>query len=185
MLSEQELNDITVRDVAELAEINRKTFYRYYSGIYQVVDEIENEIVQSYEQILGEIDFRRDIENPTRIFERLTATISTDLDFYGSLLSMRGNVSLVSKLTDMLKSKTRETLLLHVSMDARVADVMLEYVISGMVAVYQQWFLSGRRDPIELVSETLSTLAFSGINALMGQPRGAGTSEKGRAGAGA
>lgn len=185
LLSEQELNDITVRDVAELAEINRKTFYRYYSGIYQVVDEIENEIVQSYEQILGEIDFRRDIENPTRIFERLTATISTDLDFYGSLLSMRGNVSLVSKLTDMLKSKTRETLLLHVSMDARVADVMLEYVISGMVAVYQQWFLSGRRDPIELVSETLSTLAFSGINALMGQPRGAGTSEKGRAGAGA
>ena len=73
-----------------------------------------------------------------------------------------------------------ETLLLHVSMDARVADVMLEYVISGMVAVYQQWFLSGRRDPIELVSETLSTLAFSGINALMGPPKGAGTREKGR-----
>ena len=167
LLSQKEINDITVRDVAELAEINRKTFYRYYSGIYQVVDEIENEIVRSYEQILGEIDFRQDIENPCRIFEHLTATISTDLDFYGCLLSMQGNVSLVSKLSEMLKAKTMETLLRHVSMDAHVADIMLEYVISGMVAVYQHWFNTGRREPIELLSETLSALAFSGINGIM------------------
>ena len=167
LLSEKELNDITVRDVAALAEINRKTFYRYYAGIFQVVDEIENEIVRSYEQILGEIDFRKDIENPYRIFERLTATIQTDLDFYGNLLSMRGNMSLVSKLSEMLKSKTMETLLLHVPMDANIADIMLKYVISGMVAVYQQWFNSGRRESIELLSETLSALAFSGISGVM------------------
>lgn len=167
LLSEKELNDITVRDVAELAEINRKTFYRYYSGIYQVVDEIENEIVRSYEQILGEINFKEDIENPYRIFERLTATISTDLDFYGYLLSMQGNVSLVSKISEMLKSKTMDTLLLHIPMDAHIADIMLDYVISGMVAVYQHWFNSGRREPIETISETLSVLAFSGINGIM------------------
>ena len=167
LLSEKEINDITVRDVAELAEINRKTFYRYYAGIYQVVDEIENEIVRSYEQILGEIDFRQDLENPYRIFERLTDTINTDLDFYGYLLSMQGNVSLVSKLSEMLKAKTAETLLQHVSMDAHVADIMLEYVISGMVAVYQHWFNSGRREPIETISEALSVLAFSGINGVM------------------
>ena len=167
LLSEKEINDITVHDVAALAEINRKTFYRYYAGIFQVVDEIENEIVRSYEQILGEIDFRKDIENPYRIFERLTATIQTDLDFYGNLLSMRGNMSLVSKLSEMLKSKTMETLLLHVPMDANIADIMLKYVISGMVAVYQQWFNSGRRESIELLSETLSALAFSGISGVM------------------
>ena len=176
LLSEKEINDITVRDVADLAEINRKTFYRYYSGIYQVVDEIENEIVRSYEQILGEIDFKKDLENPYRIFERLTETISTDLDFYGYLLSMQGNVSLVSKLSEMLRSKTMDALLLHVSMDARAADIMLDYVISGMVAVYQRWFNSGRRESIEVISENLSTLAFSGINGMMGQLRGSGTS---------
>ena len=167
LLSEKEINDITVHDVAELAEINRKTFYRYYAGIYQVVDELENEIVRSYEQILGEIDFRKDIENPYRIFERLTATINTDLDFYGYLLSMQGNVSLVSKISGMLKSKTMETLLLHVPMDAQKADIMLDYVISGMVAVYQRWFNAGRCESIELLSKTLSVLAFSGINGIL------------------
>ena len=113
------------------------------------------------------VDFRQDIENPYRIFERLTATISTNLDFYGCLLTMRDNVSLVSKISEMLKSKTMETLLQHVPMDANVADIMLEYVISGMVAVYQQWFSAGRREPIEKLSETLSVLAFSGISGIM------------------
>lgn len=167
LLSEKEIVDITIRDVAELAEINRKTFYRYYSGVYQVVDEIENEIVSSYEQILGEIDFERDLVNPCRIFERLTATINTDLDFYGCLLSMRGNVSLVSKLSEMLKAKTMDALLAHVPIDARVADVMLEYMMSGMVAVYQKWFNAERREPIEKLSETLSVIAFSGLNGVV------------------
>ncbi len=171
LLSEKELSNITVRDVAELAEINRKTFYRYYSGIYQVVDEIENEIVRSYEQIIGEIDFKQDLENPYRIFERLTATINMDLDFYSYLLSMQGNLSLASKISEMLKSKTIETLLPHVPMDAEVADIMLEYVISGMVAVYQQWFNSGRRESMELISETLSKLVSSGINGIMASKR--------------
>ncbi len=164
LLSEKEINDITIRDVADIAEINRKTFYRYYSNIYQVVDEIENEIVNSYEQILGEIDFKQDIENPYRIFERLTATINTELDFYGYLLSMKGNVSLASKISEMLISKTMDTMLLHFNVDASVTVITLEYLITGMVAVYQHWFNSGRRESIEVLSETLSTLAFYGIN---------------------
>ena len=111
LLSEYDLNDITVREIAELAEINRKTFYRYYSGIYQVLDEIENEIVSSFDQILGHIDFKKDLENPYRIFERLTATINTDIEFYGYLLSMRGNVNLVSKIAALLKAKAKEALM--------------------------------------------------------------------------
>lgn len=167
LLSEKEITDITVRDVAELAEINRKTFYRYYSGVHQVVDEIENEIVRSYERILGEVDLRKDLGNPTRIFERLTETINTDLEFYGSLLSMRGNVSLVSKLTEMLKANTANALLHHVELDERIADVMLEYLISGMVAVYRSWFNSGRRESIERLSETLGLIAGAGINGIL------------------
>lgn len=167
LLSENEITDITVRAVAELAEINRKTFYRYYSGIHQVVDEIENEIVRSYDRILGEVDFKRDLENPFRIFERLTETINTDLEFYGSLLSMRGNVSLASKIAEMLKTKTKDALLLHVDMDAGIADIVLEYLISGMVAVYQSWFNSGRSESIELLSETLSVIAGSGLGGIL------------------
>ena len=67
-------------------------------------------------------------------------------------------------ISEMLISKTMDTMLLHFNVDASVAVITLEYLITGMVAVYQHWFNSGRRESIEVLSETLSTLAFYGIN---------------------
>lgn len=169
LLSQKDINDITIREIADLADINRKTFYNYYSGIYQIVDEIENEVVSAFESVLGELDLKRDLENPYRIFERLTATINTDLDFYGHLLSMHGNVSLVSKIVTMLKAKIKEKLLSQFEMDNMTADIVSEYIITGMIAVYQQWFNSDRRQSIEEISRTISTLLFHGLSGILEQ----------------
>ncbi|NLM56740.1 MAG: TetR/AcrR family transcriptional regulator [Clostridiales bacterium] len=167
LLSQKDINDITIRDIADLADINRKTFYNYYSGIYQIVDEIENEIVSTYEKVLGEVDIKRDLKNPYRIFERLTSIINTDLDFYGYLLSVRENVSLVSKIVTMLKAKTKEALHPQIEIDETTADIVLDYAISGMIAVYQQWFNSDRRQSIEEISSTISILFFQGFSGIL------------------
>ena len=34
LLSVKDVDDITVRELADAADISRKTFYNYYSGIY-------------------------------------------------------------------------------------------------------------------------------------------------------
>ena len=41
LLSQKDIDDITIRDIVDIADINRKTFYNYYSGIYALLDEIE------------------------------------------------------------------------------------------------------------------------------------------------
>ena len=40
LLQEKSIDKITVKDICELCEINRNTFYYYYSDIYQVLEEI-------------------------------------------------------------------------------------------------------------------------------------------------
>lgn len=163
LLSEKDMDEITVRDIAELAEINRKTFYRYYSGIYQVIDEIEDDIVQSFESVLGDINFRDELKNPYLIFERLTAVINTDIDFYGHLLSVQKNASLVTKVIAMVKEHTKKAIMEQIEIDEDFADVILEYSITGMIAVYQQWFISGRRDSIGRLSDIINVLSFQGF----------------------
>ena len=96
LLSEKELNSITVSDVANKADINRKTFYNYYSGVYQVIDEIENELICLFDCELNDIDFQEAMKNPQLIFEKLTDIINSDIEFYGYLLKSNGSISLVS-----------------------------------------------------------------------------------------
>lgn len=40
LLQEKSIDKITVKDICELCEINRNTFYYYYSVIYQVLEEL-------------------------------------------------------------------------------------------------------------------------------------------------
>jgi len=167
LLSEKEINDITVRDIADLADINRKTFYNYYAGVHAVLDEIENEVIGTLEDALGGIDFREAMSHPNLVFEKLTAIINTDLDFYGHLLSMQSNVSLVSKTVNLLKQKARQAMLLQLPVREKEIDILLDYTFSGMLTVYQQWFNSDRSQSIEEISETLSELCFNGLNGII------------------
>lgn len=51
LLNERDLNKITVKDIADRCEINRNTFYYYYSDTYQVLLEVFD---MEYEKIENE-----------------------------------------------------------------------------------------------------------------------------------
>lgn len=168
LLTEKDINDITISDIAAVADINRKTFYNYYSGVHEVIDEIENDIISHVDEALTDIDFKSSLESPYRIFEKLTAVINTDMDFFGYLLSMNSNVSLSSKIVELLTMKVRALLKQSIEIEDDRLDLMLVFMISGMVAVYKQWFNSERSEPVEELSRRMNVLAFKGLNGYLG-----------------
>lgn len=167
LLSQKDINDITISDIAAEADINRKTFYNYYAGVHEVIDEIENDVVSHFDAALTEIDFKNSLNRPYLIFEKLTNIINADMDFFGYLLSMNSNVSLSSKITDMLTGKVKTLIMQYVDVDEVHVDIMLEFMISGMVAVYRRWFNSDRSEPVEEISSQIKTLAFQGLNGFL------------------
>jgi AcrR family transcriptional regulator len=167
LLSEQELNSITVKDIADKADINRKTFYNYYNGVYQVIDEIENELIHVFESSINDVDFQEAMRDPQPVFEKLTAIISNDIEFYGYLMKMNENVSLVSKISDLLKFKVREAFTKQIGVSDEKLDIIVNYSINGMISAYQMWFNSDRKYPLDKFSDDVGTIAFSGINGLV------------------
>ena len=167
LLTQKDINDITISDIAAEANINHKTFYNYYGGIYEVVGEIEDDIVRLIDKEVTGIGFQNSLQSPYLIFEKLTKVIKTDTDFFGYLLGMNANVSLESKIADLLKSKFKMFVLQDVEISELRLNLMAEFIISGMVAVYRRWFNSDRSEPIETISEEMRLLAFEGINGFM------------------
>lgn len=45
LIKEKPLEKITVREIAERAEINKTTFYAHYETVYDLVDQLEQEAV--------------------------------------------------------------------------------------------------------------------------------------------
>lgn len=167
LLTQKNINDITVSDIAALADINRKTFYNYYAGVYEVVDEIENEIVARLDEMLTEIDFKSNMNRPYMVFRKLTSVINMDKEFFGFLLGMDANVSLTAKLVELLTAKVKAILMQYLTVEERKIDLMLEFMVPGMVAVYRRWFNSDRSEPIEELSAEINLLSFHGLNAYL------------------
>ena len=167
LLTQKDINDITISDIAAEANINHKTFYNYYGGIYEVVGEIEDDIVRLIDKEVTGIGFQNSLQSPYLVFEKLTKVINTDTDFFGYLLGMNANVSLESKIADLLKSKFKMFVLQDVEISELRLNLMAEFIISGMVAVYRRWFNSDRSEPIETISKEMQLLAFEGLNGFL------------------
>ena len=164
LLAEKDVNQITVKDIADRADINRKTFYNYYSGIHQVMDEIENSIVDDFDLMLREASGSIDLRNPAMIYEKLTQLLQKDIDFYGNLLCMNGNNSLRDKLFSRLKAHALVSMQSRLPIAQQELELGIHFTFSGLMSVYQHWFQSDRTLSLDELTKTVSRLSFYGVS---------------------
>lgn len=168
LLAKKPIEEITVTELSEAAEINRKTFYNYYSSVYMVAEEMEDEIVERFEETLRKIDFDTLLKDPVTTFNTLARLITSDLDFYENILTNRNQISFLQKIITSLKQRIRVLYFSSGTPDSDLNDYMLEYIVSGLVSVYQKWFISGRKTDIEVLSRYISMLAVCGVKEVLG-----------------
>ncbi|MGL9969166.1 TetR/AcrR family transcriptional regulator [Enterococcus sp. DIV1420a] len=54
MMDEMGFEKITVANLSKYAKINRGTFYHYFPDKYAVLEEVEEELYSSFEQVLND-----------------------------------------------------------------------------------------------------------------------------------
>ena len=105
LINEKPIEEITVTELADAAEINRKTLYNYYGSVYMVAEEMEDEIIARFEETLRKIDFDTLLMNPQTTFITLAKLITSDLDFYGNILTNRNQLFFLQKIIASLKQR--------------------------------------------------------------------------------
>ncbi|MBO7548692.1 MAG: TetR/AcrR family transcriptional regulator, partial [Clostridia bacterium] len=104
LYSEMPFEDITVTDLARRADINRKTFYNYYSGVHGIVEEIESELASSLDRSLSGKDI---FASPETALECLNAVIAENLEFCGNIFTSTHNAEHSSRLLLSFTRKIR------------------------------------------------------------------------------
>ncbi len=168
LLSEKEPGRITVKEICEIALINRNTFYAHYSGVYELMDEIENEIIMELNGAIEKYGLSEDF-NPHLVFEKLTSVIYEDFDFYSHLVSSKGSGTLIAKVKSATKNHMLDVMEEKSKLDREKLNYIFEFVSAGMLALYQQWFESDRSTPLLAVSELAGNLAVEGVRGILPQ----------------
>lgn len=161
LLSLKDYNEITVKDIADYADVDRKTVYNYYRGVYEIRDEVENEIVEIWKDTENEYNIER-LKDPKSSFELLTKILNEDIELYGNLMKAEANSQIARKMSGILKEKIYSALMTTTVRHGN-EDYIATFLSSGLFSVYQMWFNSNREIPLEELSKQMATLVFNGL----------------------
>ena len=164
LLSEKELSQITVKELSDKADINRKTFYSYYSGIDDILDKIEDEIVETLLAIIRDYDFRSSDFDAYALFCSLNKIINDDFELYQSLIFSNNYDFLLIKVKNTIKKTLLERYAPKINAQNNLLGLYAEYVASGIVSMYIEWFHSDNSVSLEELAKAASDITLFGFS---------------------
>ena len=64
-LQKKDYGKITITDIANEAGINRKTFYTYYDGVEDLLEEIETELIDKFRPLFSTLNLKSTTSSPS------------------------------------------------------------------------------------------------------------------------
>ncbi|MEN6314418.1 MAG: TetR/AcrR family transcriptional regulator [Clostridiaceae bacterium] len=162
LMTEKDISDITIKEIADQADINRKTFYFHYTDVNGVLDDIENDVLEQLCGIIESFDIQKAIYDPYLIFKELTNIINDDFDFYKYFLQSTSDSRLLEKIKHVLKNRIIELVGPEIN-NKKMLPYAIEFAVSGILSIYREWFNSDRTYSLEEVSAFAGSLTFNGL----------------------
>lgn len=164
LLSEKDYNDITVTDIADRADINRKTFYNYYRNTEELVKDIENEAIATFDTILNDLKVHNILNDPALIVTRISDAVNNNLDYFRDFLIMSKNAALFSRIAGSLKLQIKRILAEQDVLNPLKAEILSIYITSGTLSVYREWIFNGEQEPREELDAYLTRLTIAVVS---------------------
>ncbi len=160
---------ITVREISELAGYNRSTFYTYFKDVYDVLEQTEADIYRLLEE---EFDHGQHMLNRERMLESVRSIggfLTKNRRRLVLLLGENGD----AKFTHRMMQRMREHMRLHLRKathrDDAAFEYMVEYIVNAHVGLTLRWFQNGCDIPFEEMTALIFRLTTGGlVSALTG-----------------
>lgn len=157
LLSEKSFKDITLKEVCQLAGINRSTFYKYYRDIYDWREQMAQDCVNGAQAVIDEID-STDIET---ILTQMLLTIQNNIALFHVLFSENiGNGNHALEQIFALSLKKGETKFKNEALSNPTGQAKWKYhfLAYGCIGVIQSWIKDGMVEPAAEVSAYIAAI---------------------------
>lgn len=148
--SKKPLEKITVKELSELAVINRATFYSHYEDIYDLSEQIEDEILASIISDMPHPEYL--IQKPKEGLEDLVSAIHSRRPLIDIVFSGNRQSIMAEKLENTVKESIFENF--PEFKESLKVDIILTAVIHG----YTRAFQSHRGTDLNEIIDVLSKL---------------------------
>ena len=140
LLQKKQVNEITVKELTDLADMNRGTFYMYYKDIFDMLEKIEDELFQKLDVIAQTHEHGDPTQQVKPILLDLFRFIEENQEMCRVLLSPNGDMNFLHRLYEAIRERSLEIWKDQMgSLGEKEFDYRYSFVIFGCAGMIRAW----------------------------------------------
>lgn len=170
LIEELGFESISIRNIAERANINRGTFYLHYHDKFDLLEQTENEIIENVRRILvtsGGVDFEEfsSSEEPVPVIVSLFEYFQSRARLIHAVLGLKANPGFQNRIKKAIEDNLFE---LGYFAKKKPADLLVpeEYLVAYLAAahmgVVQSWLINDCKESPREMAKILAQMSFYG-----------------------
>lgn len=173
LMETKPIQQISVQELTQLCDLNRSTFYLHYSSIYQLLEEMEQELLLQLEQVLDQVEDKpplrlQDWQVGESTMVQAFEFLSHHKDFCNILISKSGDENFILRITELVQNRCLGLWTIALQNQPKyLANYFFTFVLSGCFAVVEQWLKSGMKESPEELAQMVHRFICTGASSFL------------------
>ncbi len=156
LLQQKSIYQISVTELCNASEMNRSTFYKYYSNVRDILTEIEEETLKQGQKCMKEIEVSG-INFAIQPLYKLLCYVKENKELYQILFNNSADDNFLS----VMMQNTIDFLKYRLSDNINLSDYIFQYIMSGCIHVIQSWISSSMTESPEEIAQLIYNASIS------------------------
>lgn len=161
LICEKGYGKITVKELCDKAQINKKTFYHYYETLDALLSELQGELAEGYLNRIKGYALPEELDKVNREFFLYSAEQGRayeKITCSGAYHAIRDEM--VSGVTDAGWSGSKK----YQQLSGYQKQLLMGFINNAVLTAYRQWVEDGKKMPLEEVIEMTNRIVLGGVN---------------------
>ena len=163
----KKINEITVKELTDMSDLNRGTFYLHYRDVYDLLEKTEDELIDDVNQLLRKHEPAELRERPYVIFEEIFSLARDNRDIVEILMGEHGDLQFQDRLKEVVKEKClKDVMEVYRSKNPENYTVFFYFMLSGCIGILQYWIKTGFQESPSEIATITEKILHDGIQTL-------------------
>ena len=161
LLETKNINEISVTELTNLADVNRATFYFYYTDLLDMLQQIQNESYQAFKEIINESTSSiTTIEGFTEYCERLLLFCQEHETLVRFITNNDANNQLYKQIRVLMLNNIPNSKVVYP--ENNPARYSTNFILTAMVGIVIDWMDEGMKIPAHDLAEFCANIYING-----------------------